>query len=179
MCRLLGYYDDVKTARPVMAPDAAVALVAIDGGRLVGVIDITIDGGAATIDTVAVHPDAQRRGIGAALLDAALARLPSGVATLDVWTREDPAANAWYRARGFVEAYRYLHVYKGADEPDDGFVAPSGLPPPVHAFLHAPITREAELRARFKRIYVCRRYVLAVPGNSSTLSGHQRSAASA
>jgi ribosomal protein S18 acetylase RimI-like enzyme len=168
LCRLLGffdtdYYDDVRTVRPVVEPDMAVALVATDGDRLVGLIDVMIDGHAATIDTIAVHPDAQRRGVGTALLDAALVRLPRRVRTLDAWTREDRAANSWYRSRGFVEAYRYLHVYKGGDEADDGFSSPSGLSAPVHAFLHAPFAQESELRARFARVYVCRRYLLALP----------------
>ncbi len=168
LCRLLGffetdYYDDVLTVRPPVEPDLAVALVAVDGDRLVGLIDVTIHGDAATIATIAVHPDAQRRGIGTTLLDAVLARLPVRVRILDAWTREDRAANSWYRSRGFVEAHRYLHVYKGGDEADDGFSSPSGLAPPVHAFLHAPFGREEELRARFARVYICRRYLLTLP----------------
>ena len=29
----------------------------------------------------------------------------------------------------------------------------------VRAFTHAPIEREAELRGRYRRVYVCRQYV--------------------
>ncbi len=105
-----------------------------------------------------MHPDAQRRGLASALLDTALAALPAGVGSIDAWTREDPAANSWYRARGFSERHRYLHVYKSCDEPEDGFRCPEGLTGPVAAFAHAPIELETSMRQRFRRVYVCRQY---------------------
>ena len=166
-CRLLSfaqtcYYDDVRVAR-TLDDDIAVALVAVPdepgGDEVLGLIDVTVDGTAATIDSIAVHPDAQRRGLASALLDAALAELPDGTATIDAWTREDVPANSWYRTRGFVENYRYLHVYKGYDESEDGFATPEGLSGPVTAFLHADIEWEAQLRARYRRVYVCRQYL--------------------
>lgn len=166
-CRVLAflntnYYDDVWQTRP-LEDDLAIALVAVDGEQLVGLIDITIDGAAATIDTIAVHPDAQRSGIGTALLAAAREQLPAGITTLDAWTREDAAANAWYQSRGFTENQRYLQVYKGWDDPSEGFTSPEGMSAPVIAFLHAPIEREAEFRARFRRVYICRQYLMVLP----------------
>lgn len=162
-CRLLGffdtdYYDDVWTSRPSF-DNPSVQLVAVDGDQVVGLLDVEIDGNLATIHTVAVHPDARRRGIATALLDRALADLPSGASTLDAWTREDDAANSWYRRTGFVEEQRYLHVYKEWDEPAHSFAAPPGLSAPVSAFMHAPIELEGQMRARFRRVHVCRRYV--------------------
>ncbi|GAA4155603.1 GNAT family N-acetyltransferase [Gryllotalpicola daejeonensis] len=162
-CRLLSffntsYFDDVWTARP-MSDDLAVALVAVQDDALIGLIDVTVEASAATIDSIAVLPDASRRGIGTGLLDAALAALPPGIATVDAWTRDDVAANAWYQRNGFVENYRYLHVYKGHAEPGDGFVAPAGISSLETAFMHAPREREAELRARFERVHVCRQYL--------------------
>jgi ribosomal protein S18 acetylase RimI-like enzyme len=166
-CRLLSfaetcYYDDVFVTRPT-GDDLAVALVAVpdepDGDEVLALIDVTVDGAAATIDSIAVHPDAQRAGLATALLDQALAALPHGVRTIDAWTREDVAANSWYRTRGFAENYRYLHVYKGYDESADGFGTPEGLRGPVTAFLHADIDLEAQLRDRYRRVYVCRQYL--------------------
>lgn len=163
-CRLLSffdsdYFDDVKVTKTVLAP-AGVELVAEYDGTLVGLIDVEIDGAEATIDSIAVLPEARRLGIASRLLDAALTALPADVETLDAWTRESEPANAWYLARGFVEQYRYLHVYRGDGDPE--LPKPAGLSAPVHAFLHAPIEREAELRARFRRVHVCRQYVRPV-----------------
>jgi GNAT superfamily N-acetyltransferase len=85
-----------------------------------------------TSGTIAIHPDHQRRGIGTVL--------------------------AWYPTRGFVESEHYLHVYKGYFEPTDGWGAPEPLHPPVMAFAHARLEYEDELRGRFARVYVCRRF---------------------
>lgn len=94
----------------------SIELVATDATGVLGVLDVAIVGQLATIETIAVHPDRARCGLGTALLDAALRQMPLGATTLDAWTREDAAANAWYRRAGFEETYRYLHVYAGGSE---------------------------------------------------------------
>lgn len=175
-CRVLSflhtqYCDDVKPNRTVLA-EQAVALVAaaavdhveqgndVDRDAVLCILDIEITGDAATIDTIATHPDHQGRGIATALLQRSLPLLTDrGVATLDAWTREDEPVNAWYRKNGFAETSRYVHVYPGDDDDLTGFVTPEGCSLPVTSFLHAPIEREAELRERFRRVYVCRRFV--------------------
>ncbi|WP_354529293.1 N-acetyltransferase [Nakamurella sp. UYEF19] len=154
-----------------MLAETAVALVATpatyqvdplegpDRNTVVGILDITIAGEAATIDTIATHPDHQAHGIATALLQRALPMLADrGVATLDAWTREDQAANAWYRRNGFAETFRYVHAYVGGDDDLAGFVTPPGCSQPVTAFVHAPIDQEAQVRERFHRVYVCRQY---------------------
>lgn len=165
-CRLLSffttaYHDDVVITRPD-EPGLLVRLVATDGDILVGLIDIEVDGSAATIDCIAVHPDHHRAGVGSALLTAARSALPDSVRTLDAWTRDDIAANGWYRSRGFVENYRYLHVYKDHDESADGFTVPDGVRGPVKAFLHGELEDEEDLRRRFRRVHVCRQYLMSV-----------------
>jgi ribosomal protein S18 acetylase RimI-like enzyme len=160
-CRVLGflhtnYYDDVKVAKTRLIP-GSIELVAEAGGEIVGILDVEVDGDAATIDTIAVHPSAQRRGIANALLDEALRLLPPMVRTIDAWTREDDAANAWYVSAGFRENYRYLHVYVGDGDPP--FPGPPGMSAPIMAFVHAPIEQEAEARGVYRRVYVCRQYV--------------------
>lgn len=166
-CRLLSffatcYYDDVHTSRGVFELPS-VQLVAAVGdqiaGQIVGLVDVEIDGAAATIDCIAVHPDYQRAGIGARLLEAAFEVLPDTVTTLDAWTREDEGALAWYARHGFTERFRYLHVYKGYAEGTAEFVAPAPLRPPTIAFCHAGIGHEAELRASYARVYVCRQFL--------------------
>lgn len=164
-CRALAflstqYYDDVKTRRTTYDRSAICLVAESDDGLIAGLLDVEINGSAATIDTVAVHPDHARQGIATALLDSAVPRLRASDATsLDAWTREDAAANAWYRRSGFQENFRYLHVYKQSDESAEGFTTPHGLSAPVTAFLHADISRHEEMRARFARVHVCRQYL--------------------
>lgn len=164
-CRALAflgtqYYDDVRPRRTT-SELPVIGLVAVsDHGAVAGLLDVEIDNNAATIDTVAVHPDHSRQGVATALLNAVLPHLrASDVTTLDAWTREDEAANAWYHRSGFRENFRYLHVYKQGDESAEGFTSPHGLSAPVSAFMHADISRHEEMRARFARVYVCRQYL--------------------
>lgn len=166
LCRLLSffdtcYYDDVHTVRTAFELPA-IQLVADLNGQVVGLLDVEIGGSAATIDSIAVHPDHQRCGIASRLLAAALDELPEQVITLDAWTREDDAALSWYRQQGFREQYRYLHVYKNIDGPAAGFAAPPPLAPPMLAFCHARLEHETELRSRFHRVYICRQFLREV-----------------
>ncbi|WP_412542499.1 GNAT family N-acetyltransferase [Longispora sp. K20-0274] len=166
-CRVLSfldtaYYDNVAPAKT--HPDAVVQLVVRQGREVVGLLDATLDGTEATIECVAVHPDHRGRGIASALLDAALERLaPLGARVLDAWTRDDAPALTWYAARGFRETTRYLHVYASAYAGDldgalvDAVRSVSGTRA-MEVFAHAPIEREAELREKHPRVYVCRRF---------------------
>ena len=170
-CQLLSFldtehYDDVLVSRP--AYDLPVVrLVATEGAEVLGLLGVTIDATTATIESVAVHPDHTRRGIADRLLCGALPALNShGASTLDAWTRGDEAANRRYRAQGFTERHRYLHVYADAyarEAEVEGFTTPEGLSSPVYAFAHAPVEREAEMRARYRRVHVCRQYLRELP----------------
>ncbi|HUS61965.1 MAG TPA: GNAT family N-acetyltransferase [Acidimicrobiales bacterium] len=162
-CRVLSflqtaYFDDVKTEKTALERPA-VELVAAIGDRVVGVIDVEIDEAAATIDTIAVHPDHGRIGVASTLLREVIRLLPASVRTLDAWTRDDVTANAWYQREGFAETFRYLHVYASSDA--EIASAARELSPnlvAVKAFFHAPIAAEAEMRATYKRVHVCRHY---------------------
>lgn len=177
-CRALSflgssYYDDVRPHRlPLEQP--ALGLVAVGPrprgvrtpgpDQVVGILDVEVweDDGVtrATIETVATHPDHARHGIAAALLQRALAWLQEqGAATLDAWTREDEAANAWYRRHGFTLRDEYLHVHKRWDDDDTGFISPEPLSAPVLAFAHARLEDETAVRARFTRVHRCRQYL--------------------
>ena len=102
----------------------------------------------------------QGGGIGTRLLEQAVPLLLArSVRTLDAWTREDKAANSWYRRNGFSERYRYLHVYLGDGDDATGFTTPEGLSAPVSAFVHASIEDEATMRERYRRVYLCRQYL--------------------
>lgn len=164
-CRTLAfldtaYFDDVLQSKPIYEDDS-IEVVAFDGDDLVGLIDVSCDKTTATIETIAVHPDRQGIGLGTALLSEVVEHLPALVASVDAWTRDDAAANAWYQGQGFVESYKYLHVYANDEEiTHASLTTRSGLTP-VAGFFHADLKDEKELRALFSRVHVCRQYVLA------------------
>jgi len=117
----------------------------------------------ATIDTVAVHPDAQHRGVGTALLGEARRRASrAGATMIDAWTRDDEATLAWYRSRGFVESDHYLHVYASyyanPGEPGRAIESTRLELKPVIVFSHAKMHAERDLRRSFARVHVCRRF---------------------
>ncbi|MFS8098829.1 GNAT family N-acetyltransferase [Lentzea alba] len=152
-CRVLAFlatnrYDDVWPAKR----RADLELVATDGDVVIGVLDVSVPGAEATIETVAVHPDHQGRGVALALLTEALPRLERcGVQAL-VASVSEPA---WFARNGFVETSRHLHVYASVDEVGMVLSARHGLVP-AGALLHARIERETEMRQRFERVHVCR-----------------------
>ena len=166
-CRVLSflatdYFDDVHRRKPSV-PAPGFSLVAVDRQHtVIGIIDVTVEADQATIDTVAVHPDHQHRGIGRALLTHACIRLRDlGVPTLDAWTRDDRDTLRWYHANGFAEGEHYLHVYANyytdPDEPDRAIGQRRPGLRPVFIFLHATRADEQAIRDRFTRVHVCRR----------------------
>ena len=170
-CRVLSflgtaYFDDVMTAKT--SPAAGAELVAVDAGAIVGVLDLSVDGVLATIETIAVHPDHQHRGIGTLLFQEACTRAAAlGATTVDAWTRDDDDALRWYRSRGFRESEHYLHLYADhyvdAGEPAQAVQPRPGLEP-IKVFLHATLDHEAEARKKFRRVRVCRRFAQPIDG---------------
>ncbi|MEY9870654.1 N-acetylglutamate synthase-like GNAT family acetyltransferase [Streptacidiphilus sp. MAP12-33] len=169
-CRVLAflttaYFDDVLRAKPATSAPG-LDLVAVDeDDRVVGIMDTSVEGELATIDTVAVHPDHQHRGIGRLLLDRTRAAArTAGAATLDAWTRDTPETLAWYRAVGFAESDHYLHVYANhytaPGEPARAVETPRPGLRPIALFLHARLADEERLRAEFARVHVCRRFAM-------------------
>ena len=162
-CRVLAflgtaYFDDVARTKPSY-DGVSVELVAVEGDEIVGLIDISVEGMASTIETIGIHPDYGRLGIATALLDDVLGRLPPEVGSIDAWTRDDVAANEWYRRSGFREEFQYLHVYAQEDEVDVAIESTLGELTPVFGFFHADASLETEMRANFRRVHVCRQYV--------------------
>ncbi len=172
-CRVLSfldtaYFDDVLRAKPVYERPS-VELVAEIDGAIAGVIDVELDtepsevasdpdriGGA--IWTIAVHPDHRRKGVGGALLAAAVeVSRAQGATFLEAWTRDDPWVRAWYEDTGFSIADRYLHVYLGETEAAGVLRAPTSLSV-VTAFAHADHLEALPKAPR--RVHECVRYVL-------------------
>jgi GNAT superfamily N-acetyltransferase len=164
-CRVLSflgtaYFDDVMTVK--RSPGVGAELVAVNSGAIVGVLDLSIDGTVATIDTIGVHPDYQHQGIGTGLLELACMRAASlGATTIEAWTRDDELTLRWYQARGMSESCHYLHVYADyyvdPGEPAEAVQARPDLTP-MKVFLHVMLDHEAAMRAKFRRVHVCRRF---------------------
>lgn len=157
-----AYFDAVERCRPTLRLPGF-GLVAGEGDELVGLLDVTVLGSLATIDTIAVHPDHQRRGVATAMLTQALPRATAvGATVIDAWTRDDEPALRWYRARGFQESDHYLHVYANlyADPAEPGRAVRSARPglQPIVVFSHGASTQGDELRQEFQRVHVCRRF---------------------
>ena len=162
-CRVLAfldttYYDDVATAKP--RREAGLELVAVAGDRTIGLLDASVTGNEATIETIAVHPDHRRLGVAKRLLEEICDRLRArGVARLDAWTRDDEGTLAWYRSQGFEQRMRYLHVYaSGPNEARAAFGSRTDLMPRT-GFFHAWTDCEDALRNEFSRVYSCRQFV--------------------
>jgi GNAT superfamily N-acetyltransferase len=156
-----GYDDDVWRAHP--GPSDGWSLVAVVDGEVVALSGASPAPHGATIDTIAVHPDRRRNGLGSALVEELIRRLQRGeVSQVDAWTRDDPDTLAWCQACGFDVRYRYLHVFaegetemNAAATVSPGLIPRSGL---FHADTQDP-TVEAELRQRFRRVHACHRFV--------------------
>jgi ribosomal-protein-alanine N-acetyltransferase len=90
-------------------------------------------GGDSEILTLAVHPDARRRGVGAALVTAAgVAALVRGAATMHLEVAEtNHAARALYAKLGYVEAGRRGAYYAGDSGAVDALVLRRDLPRPL------------------------------------------------
>ncbi len=93
-----------------------VRLKAVSGGRLVGFIvgDPRPSQGFAWISTLGVHPNFQRRGLGAALLTAAEAQLTTPRIKLTV-RQSNLGAIALYEKFGYAPLSVWEHYYVGGE----------------------------------------------------------------
>jgi [ribosomal protein S18]-alanine N-acetyltransferase len=96
----------VATWREELTRDDRCYVAAIEDGRLVGFAGCSLGAGEANVLTVAVAPDAQRRGHGARLIAALLAEVTArGVDAVTLEVRESAtSAQRLYRRAGFVSA---------------------------------------------------------------------------
>jgi ribosomal protein S18 acetylase RimI-like enzyme len=104
---------------------------------------------------LAVHPDHQRTGIGAALLrDAEHRARARGIERFEAWTRDDAGTRAWYEATGFDLVDSYLNVYIELDEGlRDLFPVTSDGIRPVKMFAHYVGDDRDAMRERFARVH--------------------------
>jgi GNAT superfamily N-acetyltransferase len=88
--------EDRAFFRDVVLPQREVWLATDQGGRVLGFVALSDD----MLDHIYVHPDAQRRGVGSALLDQAKRQRPGGF-TLWVF-QQNEGARSFYEKHGLV-----------------------------------------------------------------------------
>lgn len=174
-CRVLAfldsaYYDNVLREKEHYE-HPAIELVAVIDQQLVGLIDVEYEtehgsvcskrpGLGGMIWHVAVHPDYRKRGIAAALLQAAekLAK-QEGIVRFEAWTRDDEWVNQWYEKQGFEWRESYLQVFmEGAKETDSVLQSHNSELIPVLAFAHYLGQEKEEIKRKFKRVHECNLY---------------------
>lgn len=109
---VLALYDAVGWTTYTREPDTLVRAIAQssfcatardDAGTLVGLTRVVSDDATiAYIQDVLVRPDAQGRGVGRALIEAALARY-AHVRQIVMITDDEPGQRAFYESLGFTE----------------------------------------------------------------------------
>jgi ribosomal protein S18 acetylase RimI-like enzyme len=108
------YLPRIGRAPAPMSADYAAAAqagqcwVAAEAGRILGLLVLVPRPGHLLLENIAVHPDAQGRGIGSELLAVAEWHARSlGVPEIRLYTNEAMTENlAYYRRHGYAESHR-------------------------------------------------------------------------
>jgi N-acetylglutamate synthase-like GNAT family acetyltransferase len=161
-CRVLSFlgsaFWDAVEREKEHYDNPSIELVAEADGTIVGLIDVECGslaladrpGAGGMIWHLAVHPDYQRQGIAAALLEDAERRArEQELERLEAWTRDDAHVRRWYETHGFALVDGYLHVYLERDDlrQYDGELRL------VKAFAHYTGDRPEEIRERYARVH--------------------------
>ncbi|MBZ2198364.1 GNAT family N-acetyltransferase [Occultella gossypii] len=101
-----AYADDVATLEAALAGSSRVVAARRDG-RLVGLARVISDGATICyLQDVLVHPDAQRAGVGRALILSALEPY-AAVRQKVLLTDDEPGQRAFYESLGYRETRDY------------------------------------------------------------------------
>ncbi|MDO3412206.1 GNAT family N-acetyltransferase [Saccharibacillus sp. CPCC 101409] len=176
-CRVLAfldtaYYDNVLREKE-RYEHPAIELVAAEGEKIVGLLDIELDTEPGSVCSngektggmiwhLAVHPDYRRQGIARMLLNEAVQRAKAlGAEYLEAWTRDDEWVREWYASAGFqpVDSYFQVHI-DGGEELKDIVESRVPLLRPVSLFAHYTGSDKAYILSKFTRVHETVRYDL-------------------
>jgi len=109
-------WTPARVARNLRHPETLV-LAARDAGRVAGFAIMQFGDERAHLSLLAVHPDYQRQGVGARMLDWLTASaLTAGIAGIHLELREtNLAARRFYLNQGFAETARIPGYYRGIE----------------------------------------------------------------
>lgn len=115
-----GYFAPMRVDEAALASmidawdiDLGRSRVALEGDERLGIANLAVRGDRSWIGGIGVVPEARRRGIARALMEAVLAEAPP-VVTLEVIEQNEPAIGL-YRSLGFEHA-RFLEVWSLAGD---------------------------------------------------------------
>ncbi|WP_047982341.1 GNAT family N-acetyltransferase [Ornithinibacillus contaminans] len=171
-CRVLSfldtaYFDNVLKQKE-QYENPAIELVAVEGGTIVGILDIEYEVEEGTVCSrgtglggmiwhIAVHPDHRRKGIATALLREGIeVAISKNLNRFEAWTRDDDWVNHWYERSGFQKVDSYLHVYMEGNDELEGHIR-SEIPAlyPVYTFSHYVGKDKHVIKDKFKRVHEC------------------------
>lgn len=100
-----AYLDDVDVLRRSLLGSHAIAVAFDDNADVVGLARIISDGATiAYLQDVLVHPDHQRTGLGAQLVETVMRTVPD-VRQRVLLTDDEAGQRAFYEALGYTEAH--------------------------------------------------------------------------
>ena len=171
-CRALAFLDtayyDVVTKKKDVYQHPSIELVAIEDGKVIGLLDIEYEEKPNTICTahdtlgamiwhLAVHPDYRRQKIATTLLNEAQKILKANNITyIEAWTRDDSWVLCWFLEQQFMKLSTYLHVYikgeSGIRSQVEGLI-------PVQSFCQYIGTDRDMIKKKYKRVHECTGFV--------------------
>jgi ribosomal protein S18 acetylase RimI-like enzyme len=174
-CRVLAfldtaYYDNVLNKKETY-DNPSIELIAEVDGKIIGLIDVELEGKPGTVCSVtaiqsamiwniAVHPRYRRQGIGNLLLkETEKILMENSIYRIEAWTRDDHWVINWYERNKFMKKESYLHIFMDSEEELKGNIrsAKENLFP-VLAFAHYIGDDHDEMKKRFKRVHECSMY---------------------
>ncbi|UCE15006.1 MAG: GNAT family N-acetyltransferase [Candidatus Heimdallarchaeota archaeon] len=131
-CHLQSYYNSIYIDELVKVKpryeNPAIELVALEGNKIVGVLDVEIEAypghfclddsiQSGMISIIGVMPQYRKRGVATNLIEMSSKVLKDSydIRRLEIWIRDDPELNVCLQKIGFHQIHHYFQVTLAAD----------------------------------------------------------------